>query len=185
MAVNHVKTANRAGISIREFAKREGVSDTLVHQAIRNGRLAAYPDRSIDPALLGTPWRMRNATRAGPPATGPIAGTTGEPATPGKSGLPYAEALRVKENYLAMLRRLEYEEKSGALVELSVAEGVIFEVFRAQRDAWLNWPMRIGPLLAADLNCEVELVTHTLTAYVHKHIAEQGEPQADFEEHQT
>jgi hypothetical protein len=159
------KTAQRTGISIREFARREGVSDTLVHQALKNGRLKAYPDRSIDPAMLGTPWRMRNAT-----------GANGSLQEAGRGGLPYAEALRVKENYLAMLRRLEFEEKSGSLVELSVAEGVIFDVFRAQRDAWLNWPMRIGPLLAADLNCEVELVTNALTAYVHNHIAEHGEP---------
>lgn len=169
------KTAQRTGISIREFARREGVSDTLVHQALKNGRLKAYPDRSIDPAMLGTPWRMRNAngTSAASAANTPANGSLQEG---GRGGLAYSEALRVKENYLAMLRRLEYEEKSGSLVELAVAEGVIFDVFRAQRDAWLNWPMRIGPLLAADLNCEVELVTNALTAYVHNHIAEHGEP---------
>lgn len=169
------KTAQREGIAIREFARREGVSDTLVHQALKNGRLKAFPDRSIDPAMLGTPWRMRNVTQASG-AMGANAAANGALQEGGRGGLPYGEALRVKENYLAMLRRLEYEEKSGALVELSIAEGVIFEVIRAQRDAWLNWPMRIGPLLAADLDCEVELVTNTLTAYVHKHIAEHGEP---------
>lgn len=170
-----IKTGNRTGIAIREFARREGVSDTLVHQAIKNGRLKAYPDRSIDPALLGTPWRRGNATAA----TG--AGTAGtNPTGDNRGGLAYSEALRVKENYLAMLRRLEYEEKSGSLIELTLAEAVIFDIFRAQRDAWLNWPMRIGPLLAADLDCEVELVTNTLTAYVHKHIAEHGEPETDF-----
>jgi hypothetical protein len=169
-----IKTANRAGIAIREFARREGVSDTLVHQAIKNGRLKAFPDRSIDPALLGTPWRRGNATAA----TG--VQNPNPDNLSGKGGLAYSEALRVKENYLAMLRRLEYEEKSGSLIELTLAEAVVFDIFRAQRDAWLNWPMRIGPLLAADLNCEVELVTNTLTAYVHKHIAEHGEPETDF-----
>src|SRR5271167_336460 len=32
----------------------------------------------------------------------------------------YSEALRRKENYLALLRQLEYEEKSAALIELAV-----------------------------------------------------------------
>ncbi|MEX3635968.1 hypothetical protein [Paraburkholderia sp. BR14320] len=167
-----IKTANRQGIAIKDFARREGVSDTLVHQAIKNGRLKAYPDRSLDPALVGTPWRMRNAT-----ATGEGSAAT---ATDRKGGLAYSEALRVKENYLAMLRRLEYEEKSGAVIELTVAEAVLFERARSQRDSWLNWPTRIGPLLAADLNVEIDLVTNALTAYVHQHIAELGEPEADF-----
>jgi hypothetical protein len=174
-----IKTGSRAGIAIREFARREGVSDTLVHQAIKNGRLKAFPDRSIDPALLGTPWRMRNATGASA-ASAANTGANGSLQEAGRGGLAYSEALRVKENYLAMLRRLEYEEKSGSLIELTLAEAVILDIFRAQRDAWLNWPMRIGPLLAADLDCEVELVTNTLTAYVHKHIAEHGEPETDF-----
>lgn len=163
------KVANRAGIAIREFARREGVSDTLVHQAIKAGRLKPFPDRSLDPALVGTAWRQGNLSGKG----------DGEQPR-GPKGLDYAEALRLKENYLALLRRLEYEEKSGSLIELSIAEAVIFDCFRAQRDAWLNWPMRIGPLLAADLNAEVDIVTNALTEYVHKHIAELGEPEADF-----
>ncbi|TCK36713.1 hypothetical protein B0G84_5726 [Paraburkholderia sp. BL8N3] len=165
-----VKTANRVGISAYEFARREGVSDTLVRQAIKHGRLAAHADGSIDPTLVGTAWRKGNATAAGSSLQD----------TERPKGLAYAEALRLKENYLALLRRLEYEEKSGSLIEVAVAEAVMFDVFRAQRDAWMNWPMRIGPLLAGDLDVEVDRVTNALTAYVHKHISELGEPDADF-----
>ena len=169
--------ADRIGIPIREFARRESVSDTLVHQALKLGRLTAFEDRSIDPALVGTPWRKGSATSATPAnenANNPLQSAGG-----GK-GLSYAEALRLKENYLALLRRLEYEEKSGSLIELSTVEAIVFEMFRAQRDSWLNWPMRVGPLLATDLGLDVERVTDALTAYAHKHIADLGEPDADF-----
>lgn len=90
------------------------------------------------------------------------------------------EARRIKENYLALLNQLEYEEKSGKLVDLAVAESVLFDQARAARDAWMNWPARMGPLLAADFGLEADRVTEALTAYVHKHIADLGEPNADF-----
>jgi hypothetical protein len=92
----------------------------------------------------------------------------------------FDEARRIKEVYLALLNRLEFEQKTGALVDLKTAETILFEEFRSQRDAWLNWPARIGPLLAADLHLEADRVVDALTAYVHKQIAQLGEPQAEF-----
>ncbi|QDD65548.1 hypothetical protein EJD96_15975 [Herbaspirillum seropedicae] len=90
------------------------------------------------------------------------------------------EARRIKENYLALLNQLDYEEKSGKLVDLAVAESVLFDQARAARDAWMNWPSRVGPLLAADFGLEADRVTEALTTYVHKHVADLGEPNADF-----
>lgn len=95
--------------------------------------------------------------------------------------LPYGLALEKKENYLALLRELEYEEKSGQKVDLEVAERELFEAARAARDAWLNWPARVGPLIAADLGLEADKVTEVLTAHVHKHVEQLGEPDAQFQ----
>lgn len=94
--------------------------------------------------------------------------------------LPYAAALEKKENYLALLRELEYEEKSGQKVDLEVAERELFTAARASRDAWLNWPAHVGPLIAADLGLEADKVTEVLTAHVHKHVEQLGEPDAQF-----
>lgn len=192
------------GLSIREFARREGCSDTLVRRAITQGRLKAKKDGTLDPALIGSPWRQANATASKPDAkparpasSRRSAGSQGSAgSTPGDDdsleaeasrllnegeGVDYAEALRRKENWLALLRQLEYEQKSGALVELAVAQAVLFEASRGQRDAWLNWPAKIGPLLAAELGLEeADRVTEALTAHVHKQISELGEPAADF-----
>lgn len=206
MTLGGVRTVAKAekGLSIREFARREGCSDTLVRRAITQGRLKAKKDGTLDPALIGSPWRQANATAskpaekaAKPPASrqsmDPQAvadGAVGD----GESleaeaarilnegdGVDYAEALRRKENWLALLRQLEYEQKSGVLVELAAAQVVLFEASRGQRDAWLNWPAKIGPLLAAELGLEeADRVTEALTAHVHKQISELGEPAADF-----
>ncbi len=200
-----------AGLSIREFARREGVSDTLVHRAIKQGRLRLSTNKTIDPKLVGSPWCERNAIGKKPPKKGAntsantpaqvfAAANTEVPAPYGvilpdesleeaaermlKSGairmLPYSEALQNKENYLALLRQLEFEQKSGELIELSMAERVLFEGARAQRDAWLNWPARVGAMIAADLGLEADRVTEILTTHVHKHIEQLGEPDVDF-----
>ncbi|MBE0152702.1 hypothetical protein FOT80_25320 [Serratia fonticola] len=87
------------------------------------------------------------------------------------------EAARVKENYLALLTKLEYEKEDGQLVDLSIAETVLFNAFRAQRDSWMNWPSRVAPLMAADLNVPADRMTEVLIEHVHKHISSLGEPE--------
>lgn len=195
----------KQGISIREFARRESVSDTLVRKALKLNRLAALEDGSLNPLLVGSNWREGNAKSAnranqnanpvvrtsakGSHAANPLSvdGETLEEEAArlleigGEASHDYAEALRRKENYLALLRQLEYENKSGSLVELEVAEKILFEQARASRDAWLNWPTRVGPLLAADLGLEADRVVGALTEYVHKHISQLGEPEIEVE----
>lgn len=90
------------------------------------------------------------------------------------------EARRVKETYLALLNKLEYEQKAGTLIDLELARQVFFELFRGQRDSWLNWPTRVGPEIAADLDVEADKVTEILTAHVHQHIKRLGEQDPDF-----
>jgi hypothetical protein len=193
------------GVSIREFARLEGVSDTLVRKALKLNRLKAFDDKSIDPALVGTAWREGNARGANPSANsshpvrssqqvrtppaidadggGSLADAAGRLLDSGAVAMvDYATALQNKENYLALLRQLEYEQKSGSLVELDTASAILFEEHRAQRDAWLNWPTRVGPILAAELGLEADRVTEALTAHVHNQIAQLGEPEANFSE---
>jgi hypothetical protein len=90
------------------------------------------------------------------------------------------EAERIKENSLAGIRVLELQQKAGALVDLTTAETVLFDTFRAHRDAWLNWPIRVGALMAAELKMEPEPLVGALTKYVHQQLSDLGEPEADF-----
>ncbi len=95
----------------------------------------------------------------------------------------YDEARRLKEVYLALLHRQEYEKKSGSLVDLDLASSILFESARAARDAWLNWPSRVGAIVAADLGiASADTVTAVLAKYVHEQISQLGEPEANFAE---
>ncbi len=87
------------------------------------------------------------------------------------------EARRIKENYLALLTKLEYQQKEGDLVDLTEAKEVLFTCARQSRDAWMNWPARVAPLMAADLDIPADRMTEVLTEHVHKHISLLGEPE--------
>lgn len=101
-------------------------------------------------------------------------------ATGGVKLVDYAEALRLKENYVGLLRKLEFEQKAGNLIELELAQAVFFEVFRDQRNAWLNWPVKFGPEIAADLGIDADKIVPILTTYLHKQIEQLGEPDPQF-----
>lgn len=85
-------------------------------------------------------------------------------------------AQTIKENGLALIRLIEARKRAGEVMEVSDAEGVIFEMFRQQRDAWMNFPSRVGPLIAADLGLAPEKVVEVLKGHVHQHLIDLGEP---------
>lgn len=93
------------------------------------------------------------------------------------ANLSREEASRIRENYMALLAKLQYEKDSGQTIELVAAEEVLFNAFRQQRDAWLNWPSRVAPLIAADLDVPADRMTEVLIEHVHKHISVLGEPE--------
>lgn len=62
--------------------------------------------------------------------------------------LSKGEAEKVKETYLALQRKIEYEEKAGTLVNKSEITKKMFELWREERDALINLPVLIGPEIA-------------------------------------
>ena len=90
------------------------------------------------------------------------------------------EAERVKENGLAARSLLAARREAGDVVDLEVGETLLFNMARSLRDAWLNWPSRVAPLIAASLGIEVEPLLEALNDHVQQHLASLGEPEADF-----
>lgn len=158
------------GISIREFARREGCSDTLVRKGLKSGHIKAFGDGTLDPALVGTGWRKGN--RAGANAANQSAnpeekGSQGSrPANPdvakagenpaeaaerivaaGGATMDLGEAERVKENYLALLRQLEYDQKSGAVVPVSEVSAAVADEYAKVRTRLLAIPAEQAPRL--------------------------------------
>lgn len=185
-------------ISLREFARREDCNDKLVRRAIANGFLALSEGKTLDAALVGSPWRKRNRDRADTSgsadtdqAAGADSAVVSAPAAPaadapraddetadeGAGGIPkLAESEARRAHYLALQREDEYRQRRGELIELSTAKQVLFDEFRASRDAWLAWPGNCAALIAATLGVEPGPVLEALTVHVRKQIDALAEP---------
>lgn len=154
------------GISIREFAKRSGLDDKQVRRGIESGRLSKLEDGTLDPALVETEWRKPARTRADnasdvrtpmsapeePPAVSARDAETPAQAAERiitENGAPYTvvEAERIKENYIALLRQLEYDIKSGAVVSVADVVKAISEQFAQVRTRLLAIPAEQAPRL--------------------------------------
>lgn len=91
--------------------------------------------------------------------------------------LSKAEAERVKENYLAAMRKLQFEKEAGKLVEAEPVKKHLFDLWRRERDAWLTWPARVGAIIAAELGADQAQVNILLEKHVREHLDERaGEP---------
>ncbi|WP_233872458.1 hypothetical protein [Paraburkholderia adhaesiva] len=169
----------------------------LVRRAIEAGRLSVLADGSLDPALVGTAWRKGNAQTAANSSRQNANSDDDAAATVDEAlrlfeaqaaavtervlnGASYADALRIRESYNALLKQLEYATRAGSLIELSVAQNVLFESFRLQRDSWINWPARVAPLIAADMGIEdIEALADALSNHVRAQLSALGEPSGE------
>lgn len=141
------------------------VSPEAVRKAIKSGRLAAsvtYDAKGwprIDPEVADGEWgSFTHPTHGGnrlakeaPAKETPV--TDDEPAAPklgGSAAQTFAQSRAVKEAYLARLAKLEFEEKSGKLINADGMKNEAFKMARIVRDSILNIPDRISAELAAE-----------------------------------
>jgi len=195
-------------VSIREFARLDGCSDKLVRKAIAEGKLTLTADKKLDAALAGSGWRRTNrrADQGADPAkkSAPKVRTSKRSAPDADNADPDAldpaelddedfiaavlegrfvstgRAEQIKENGLAAKNLLAARKEAGDVIDIEVAQAVLFEQARSFRDAWQNWPSRVAPLIAAKLNVAVEPVLEALNEHVHQQLDDLGEPEADF-----
>ncbi len=175
-------------LSIRAFARRARCDEKQVRRAIQYGQLLRGSDGLLDANQLGNGWHKTNRRgRLNVENTGAdnanirTVAIQAHNETPEHAAeriastvTPYscAEARRISENFTALLLKLEYGIKSGALVDLSAVELAFFNAARTWRDAWMNWPLMAGPILAADLGVETDRVTDLLARLVHDQISQ-------------
>ncbi|KAB2918532.1 MAG: hypothetical protein F9K29_08175 [Hyphomicrobiaceae bacterium] len=85
--------------------------------------------------------------------------------------LPYNQARAKKETWLARLRRLEFQLKSGSLVDAEAVKKAVFNCAREERDALMNWPARVTPLIAAEVGADPVALAVALEKHVREHLA--------------
>lgn len=190
-------SAHAEYVGVREFARLDGCDDALVRRAIKSGKLRVSEDGKVAVDQVGTGWRRANRKVAKPADKAADIPQTSAPAAPvadlaalGDEDF-IAEVLagrfhsivaaeRIKENALATKHLLAARRDAGDVVDLEVAEAVLFEQARQYRDALMNWPVRVGPLIAAELGVPADPVVEQLNSHVQQLLNDLGEPDPDF-----
>lgn len=92
------------------------------------------------------------------------------------------QAERIKANALALKHVLDVRRRAGNLLDKAEVTDAAFRCARHARDAWLNWPSRVAPLIAADLGLEPGVVHELLAQHVHQQLTDLGKMELDLPE---
>ncbi len=174
------------GLSIRAYARHRGVSHVAVKKAIDSGRITPEADGTLDPQRADVEWAKnteapRAGTRARPVrATVPQETTGSAPAGDTHTALPTGgasllQARTVNEVVKAQTNKVRLAQLKGELVDRAQAIAHVFKLARAEREAWINWPNRITPILAAELGIDEHTLFVALDVAVRVHLEELGE----------
>ena len=190
------------GISLREYARRRGVSHVAVMKAIKVGRITPEPDGSLDPVKADAQWddqtdpaRQPEAPedeRAGTDQT-PAASDSDKPgdevaqvrppaaAEPAPQGAAtFTQARTAHEIAKAQRARIEVQRLREEVVDRAYATSEVFRLARRERDAWVNWPARVAALMAAELGVDAHAMQKVLETHVRDHLNELAEIRPEF-----
>lgn len=156
-------------LSLRGYAKHRGVSHAAVQKAIGSGRITVNADGLIDSAQADAEWNAN--TRPGQRRSKQAPVVVREPAeAPASAGLDYFRARAIRENYLARLAKIEFEEKTAKLISRDEVQVAAFTKARTVRDNLFNIPDRLAATLAAE--ADADKVHQMLTTEIRKALDE-------------
>ena len=144
----------------KEFAKILGVTQQRVSKYIADKKLEGAYIKKGRRTLINTERALellgRNLDPAGSPPEGKKKRLKVDDEkkrevadSAGTGGLSYQTARTLNEQYKAALNKLEYEKKSGKLVDVETLERLFFDAGRKVRDQLLAIPDRCAALVAA------------------------------------
>lgn len=144
-------------LTVREFAKREGVDPKRIQDRIKNGSLPAEKKGNrwyIDPIIADqNPILSNNLVLRDQPGDN-------------RHASPLHKARTEREKALAEIKQMEAGKMRGELIEVRIVERETFKEARRVRDAFLNMPARIAAEIA------VETDPHKVEYFLDKEIRE-------------
>lgn len=163
------------GMGIREYAAHRGVSHVAVLKALKSGRIQKNADGKIDPIEADAAWERNTnpaqqrkpafqpATQlpvAPDPQISPIRQSAQQPAVPGMgpgmAAVPnYQVSRAIRETYNAKIARLEYEVRTGKLLNAEDVCRDAFALARRIRDRLMGVPCRVASILAPETDSKV------------------------------
>ena len=145
-----------------ELARRLGVSRQAVSDLVRRGILTPDADGRIDEAaaraaiLASVHPTSKTVQAAQASAPAPIAPVAAAPAVapaapqPEAAATNYHVAKTMREAAEAHIARLKLAEMRGELIRTDAVRAVMSNIFATTREAVLQMPARLAPLLAAE-----------------------------------
>ena len=151
------------GLSIRAYAQHRGVSHTAVAKAIKAGRISKEPDGKIDPAKADAQWARNTlpsqnlnpgASRSAPKVATPPVSTVSSreaqvPLETRATAPDYQTSRAIREAYAARLAKLEFEERTGKLLNADEVKVKHFNLARLLRDRIQQIPRKLAPQIVA------------------------------------
>ena len=145
----------------------------------------------MDPAKADAAWerstepgrekpKQQNLKPVANVAVGSVRDTLKEQGLPASGNLTFVQARTAHEIAKAHLARLRLQRMKGELVDRLQATALVFRLARAERDGWINWPVRVAALMAAEIGVEAHQMQKVLEAHVRSHLADLAEVQPEF-----
>ena len=145
--------------SVRDLARRLGLSHTAIQKAEQVGRIHRETDGSWDVERV-----RHNLIATAVPGRSPLA-------APGDS-TPLGRLTLARLALGVEAQRLAMDEKKGRLMDVAAANHRIDEVAAGMRDAVLNWPARVSGQIAAEIGRDPHLVQTILQEQMNKLLLE-------------
>ena len=152
------------GLSIGAYAQHRGVSHTAVAKAIKAGRISKEPDGTIDPAKADTQWERNTLPSqsldggpskltqkvATPAVSTPVSSREAQASLETRAAAPdYQTSRAIREAYAARLAKLEFEERTGKLLNADEVKVKHFNLARLLRDRIQQIPRKVAPQIVA------------------------------------
>lgn len=143
-------------MSMRQYAKKRGVSPEAVSKAVRTGRISTVNDekgqRKINPDVADREWAQNSEgirPNYGIPSSEPQ--PEEQPQAEEKpKGPSVHQSAAVLKAYQARLAKLEFEEKAGKLISAEEVKRESFKTARGVRDALMGIPDRVSAEFAGE-----------------------------------
>ena len=137
------------------------------------------PKKLIDVAEADALWEATMSSQGAANARAAASGPRPDP-PPTVTGNQLAQARAAALVVDVQTKRLVLEQRRGALVSRDLATMKAFAYTRVIRDAWLAWPARVGPQLAATFDLDAATVTVVLQQHVREQLDELASERVDF-----
>jgi hypothetical protein len=169
-------------VSQADYARRRRISRQAVGKRIADGTIPVHGRKElIDVAQADALWDVtmspQGAARAGAEAT------RKRRADGAATAVPSDELARARAAALVLdvqTKRLTLEQRRGQLISRDRATLRCFAFSRMLRDAWLTWPARVGPILAAAFDIDATAFTVALQEQVREQLAVLARERPEF-----